>query len=214
MMCVLATKEVDVMSKTLLAVLTFALAITIPCFAGNNTNYKVAVHVLPRDCERNCAFDMPRIDDACDILPTYDGSGQFEFFPVFYDLAELYCLEYAVEWTGAYACAFTACSYTHIGEIAWSGDWIAQCYDGCQPGPVVIPGWGWIEMNKPGRICVVPVVEHSGQIEVLDCTGQEIDNPAAVYCAGVRGAPGDDPCRGLVRATEPTTWSSVKALFR
>jgi hypothetical protein len=213
MMCVSATKEVDIMSKTLLAVLTLALALTIPCFAGNNPCYKVAVHVIGRDCDRSCAFNMPEIDNACDIQPTYDGPKEFEFFPVFYDLTEVYCLEYAIEWTGAYGCAFTACSYTHIGGITWSGDWIAQCFDGCRPGPVIIPGWGWIEMDEPGRICVVPV-ETEDRIGVLDCTGENIDIPIATYCAGVHGAAGDDPCLGLVRATEPTTWSSVKAMFR
>lgn len=215
MVCFLTTKEVDIMSKTLLMVLTLtlALAISIPCFAGNNPYYKVAVHVLPRDCDRNCAFGMPDIDHGCDILSAYDGPKEFEFFPVFYDLAEVYCLEYAIEWTGAYPCAFTSCSYSHIGEIVWSGDWIAQCFDGCQPGPVIIPGWGWMEMNRSGTICVVPA-PHPGVIQVLDCTGEGIDNPIATYCAGIHGARGDDPCRGLVRATEPTTWSSVKAMFK
>lgn len=213
MMSIFAIKEVDIMSKTVLAVLTLALAITIPCFAGNNPNYKVAVHVLPRDCQRNCAFDMPDINGPCDIQATYDGPGEFEFFPVFYDLAEVKCLEYAVEWTGDYQCAYSACSFTHIGEIVWSGDWMAQCFNGCQPGPVMIPGWGWIEMDKPGTICVVPA-PHPGRIGVLDCTGENIDIPVATFCAGVLGAPGDDPCKGLARATEPTTWSKVKSMFR
>ncbi len=201
------------MSKTLLTVLILALAITIPCFAGNNPYYKVAVHVLPRDCDRNCVFGMPDIDNACDINSTYHGPEEFEIFPVFYDLTEVYCLEYAIEWTGDYSCAYTPCGYSHIGEILWSGDWIAQCFDGCQPGPVMIPGWGWMEMNTPGTICVAPP-QHTGEIKVLDCTGEGIDNPVATYCAGVQGAAGDDPCRDLVRATEPTSWSSVKAMFR
>jgi len=215
MTCGFTTKEVDIMSKALLAVftLTLALSIAIPCFAGNNPSFKVAVHVQRRDCDRSCAFDMPPIENACDIEPTYIGPKQFEFFPVFYDLAEVYCLEYAIEWTGTYGCAYTACSYTHIGDITWSGDWICQCFHGCVPGPVVIPGWGWIDANKPIRICVVPT-EGSGRIGVLDCGGEDIDTPIATYCGGAHGPVGDDPCLGLVRATEPTTWSSVKAMFR
>jgi len=203
------------MSKTLLAVLTItlALSITIPCFAGNNMYYKVAVHVIPRDCDRSCAFDMPPIDNACDIQPTYTGPKEFEFFPVFYDLTEVHCLDYAIEWTGTYGCAYTPCSFSHIGEITWSGDWIAQCFHDCVPGPVVIPGWGWIDANKPIRICVVPV-EASGYISVLDCSGEVLDHPIATYCGGAHGPVGDNPCLGLVRATEPTTWSSVKAMFR
>ncbi len=201
------------MSKTLLTVTILALAISTACFAGNNPNFKVAIHVEPRDCDRNCAFGLPDLEDACDIEATYQGPREFEIFPVFYELTELKCVEYSITWTGAYPCAYTSCSYTHIGTILWSGDWIAHCYNYCVPGPVVIPGWGWIEMNKPGRICVTPVAA-SGRIGVLDCTGENIDEPVAVYCAGVRGAEGDDPCRGLVRATEPTTWSKVKSMFR
>lgn len=180
--------------------------------AGYNSEVKVGIHVLPHDPERGCFRNYPVIDEPADIVFTYDGcSEEVDFFPVFFDLTECYGVEYAVVWPGSQTCTFTICSYSHIGQLVNSGDWIAQCFDGCQTGYAVIPGWGEVIMDVPGYVCMAET-EPGGRIGILDCH-EAIDVPVANFCAGVCGTIGEDPLYAD-QATVPTTWGEIKSLFR
>ena len=209
-----STEEVDVMRNASIVSVILIFGLTSVGLTGPNASVRVAVHVLPRDCDRGCSRKFPEISDPCNIKATQEGCGDFDFFPVFYDLNECLGVQYAVVWPGSYSCIFSMCAFSHIGEIVWPGDWIAQCFEDCQTGFSVIPGWGWITVNEPGRICIAPD-PFSGQIKVLDCSCGQIDNPVATYCAGVCGAEGDDPCtESIAKATEATTWGAIKGMFR
>ncbi len=200
------------MIKTLVIVTCVMFCMTAEVFAGSNADAKVAVHVLPYDCQRACNRKFPEIAGACDIQTTHEGCGDIDFFPVFYNLTGYRGFEYGVVWPGGYSCVYTVCSYTHIGDIMWSGDGTAQCWADCRQDPVVIPGWGWITVDGPGQVCVVPN-PMSGEIVIGDCDIQ-LDTVRTSFCAGVCGATGDDPCKFVDQATVPTTWGSIKGIFR
>ena len=95
-------------SVGILALLCSAVAL-----AGSNPAAKVGIHVLPHDPERWCYSNFPVIDEAEDIVFTYAGCEEVDFFPVFFDLTECRCVEYAVVWPGNQTCSFNPCSFSH-----------------------------------------------------------------------------------------------------
>jgi hypothetical protein len=120
-------------------------------------------------------------------------------------------VEYGLHWTPGTAGLFTSCSDFTIGNISSPGDGISQTWSSCRPGPVCIPGWIWLDVDDPTRICVVGH-RISDLMTVLNCDGQLGD---LVYsaCAGVFGGEGDDPCDTPCK-TQPTTWGGIKSIFR
>jgi uncharacterized repeat protein (TIGR01451 family) len=159
--------------------------------AGNNPDAKVAVHVVPHDYSRTCTVNFPEFDSPCHTRPIYVGCDGVDVFPVFFDLVEYQGFEYSLTWPGSESCVFTSCSDLHIGNITASGEGISQVWFGCRHG-LGMPGFGWIEPSEPARVCVTP---HpiGGAISILDCA-EGLDQPWCVFCAGVCGEPGDDPC--------------------
>ncbi|MFH1312363.1 MAG: DUF11 domain-containing protein [Candidatus Eisenbacteria bacterium] len=134
---------------------------------------------------------MPEISYCTDLRTTLDTCGDVDFFPVFFEVIECQGIEYGVTWPGSYSCAFTSCSDLKIGDIIWPGDGVSHAWFDCQPGPVAIPGWGWVSVNDSGHIRVVPH-PGTGEITVGDCV-RRLDDIEDVYSAGVCGALGDDP---------------------
>ncbi|MFH1312681.1 MAG: hypothetical protein ABIJ00_05590 [Candidatus Eisenbacteria bacterium] len=161
------------------------------CWAGNNPSAKVAVHVKVHSAKQTCQ-NLPAISDSSEIITTYEGSS-FDFFPVFFNLAEYRGVEYAMTWPAwTYSCSFTSCSDLVIGNVDRPGEGIAHAWTNCRSGPVVIPGWGWLYADSAGSICII---DHpgAGAIHVLDCD-EGLDEPLDSFCAGVYGGTGDDPC--------------------
>jgi len=177
--------------------------------AGSNAGFKVAVHVQAHSAKQQCST-LPAISGCGDIQTTYEGEN-IDFFPVFYDLVDYTALTFGVAWPESWgSCAFSACSFGSIGTIRSSGDGIVTAYNPCQPGPVGIPGWGWLYASSGGFICVV---EHPDPREFsgVNSCGHGADWLGCSICAGVNGAYGDDPCGPS--STEPSTWSEIKRLF-
>jgi len=198
-------KEILIVGAVLMLILS-GLAV-----AGNNPDVKVGIHVLPHDPERGCYLNFPVVDDPGDIVFTYDGCEEVDFFPIFFDLSECKCVHYGVVWPGSQTCTFTICSYSHIGNLVHSGDWIAQCWHSCRNSYAVIPGWGEVTMDHYGLVCMAPE-PNSGEILILDCDG-ELDSPIANFCAGVCGRDGENPLYAD-QATVSSTWGEIKSLFR
>jgi hypothetical protein len=154
---------------------------------------------------------LPTISDCGDIQTTYEGD-DLDFFPVFYNLVEYVTFTYGVSWPDAWGdCAFSVCSDGSIGTIRTSGDGITHSYVECQPGPVGIPGWGWLYASSSGFICVIDHPLETGEYPGLSSCNHEADFTTCSFCAGVNGAYGDDPCGPS--ATEPSSWSEIKAIF-
>jgi hypothetical protein len=197
--------------RTTLAATTALLVLAASfVFAGNNPDVKVGIHILPHDPERWCYSNFPVIEEPGDIVFTYEGCEEVDFFPVFFDISEYKCVQYAVVWPGSETCSFNPCSYAHIGEIVEPGDWIAHCWRGCQTGFSVIPGWGEVTMDHYGLVCLSSSPE-LGNIAILDCN-DGLDYPVANFCAGVCGRVGENPLYAD-QPTVPTTWGSIKGLF-
>jgi uncharacterized repeat protein (TIGR01451 family) len=161
---------------------------------GGNPAAKVAVHVMPHDAHRTCNSGVPEAVICLDINTTYEGCGDMDVFPVFYDVSEYLGVEYGLDWPGTESCTFTHCSDLRIGEIVWPGDGISQVWFSCQPGPTAIPGWGWIYTTEPGLVSVAPH-PYAQEVHILDCL-EALDQPIYRASAGVCGFPGDDPCFG------------------
>jgi hypothetical protein len=192
-----------------------------PSYEGINTACKVAVHVLPHLESRTCSRDFPVIADPVDIVTTCPGN-DVDFFPVFYNLTEYLGMEYSVTWPGSQSCAFSSCSDLTVGTIMYplgtvspwdQTDMIAHTWLECQPGPVGIPGFGWITEPIPSMICLAPS-SSGGYIWVLDCT-EDLpgpNEPVCNFCAGIGGMQGDSPLGPS--AVEDATWGTIKSLFK
>jgi hypothetical protein len=203
--------------KTSITAVVIVLVMAGALTGGANQHAKVGVHVVPYNCNRACNRFFPQIKSLHDITATYDGCGDIDFFPVFFDLVEYKGFEYGVDWPGSYSCVFISCSYTRLGDIVWPGDGISQVWPDCQPYAVAIPGWGWLTIDVPGTICIVP---HplTDMITVADCRDPAdldyVDYLTSVFCAGVCGKAAESPGDVMTIATEPTTWGSIKGMFR
>ncbi|MFH1314035.1 MAG: choice-of-anchor D domain-containing protein [Candidatus Eisenbacteria bacterium] len=165
------------------------LSIAVAAFAGANQYAKVAVHVLPH-IPRTCADGVPAVSQCTDIIYT-EPSSDVNFFPLFFDLVEYQGFDYGITWPGSGSCVFTSCSDLTIGSIVAPGDWVAHAWATCQPGPIAIPGWGWI--SDQGQVCIIP---RPGAITVNigDCSSGN-DAPIQAFCCGIGGSEGENPCQ-------------------
>jgi hypothetical protein len=198
-------------TKTLIVAVAVTFTLSGFASAGLNPQVKAGVHILPHDPERWCYSNFAEINGPEDIVFTYEGCEEVDFFPVFFDLNECLCVQYAVVWPGYETCSFNPCSFSHIGEIIEPGDWIVHCFEECRTGYAVIPGWGEVTMDEYGLVCLMPLPQ-TGTIDILDCH-DAIDHPVANFCAGVCGRVGEDPLQED-QATVSSTWGSIKGLFR
>jgi len=190
--------------------LALVLALSAIAAGGENPDTKMAIHVEIHSAKRTCG-DLPAIAGCADIATTLEaGVYSFDAMPVFFDLTGITGAEYSLTWPDwYYSCAFTNCSDLVIGDIAWPGDGISHTWNTCQMGYSVITGWGWFYADHAGLICPIP---HTGTgfIGVTDCDFIS-DIPIFVYCAGVYGVMGDDPCAAT--AADAATWGGIKSML-
>ena len=194
-------------------ILAIALALMLVCsvaFAGMNAEHKVAVHVMAYNSTMGCTAKQgfPAITGCADIVTTL-GSPDSHCFPVFFDLVGVTGVQHGLTWPGAYTCVYTKCAgnYT-IGDIVSTGDGIAYTWGTCQYVTVVVCGFGWI--YDWGMVCPSPNPQ-TGLLGTADCNFVE-DAPQCVFCAGIGGFVGDDPCEPT--ATEASTWGGIKSMFK
>jgi hypothetical protein len=167
---------------------------------------KVATHVRPHNPKAGCNYGT--LQTCADIVTT-DPNYTIDAFPVFFDLVEFLGCEYGMCWPPwSYSAAFTSCSDLVIGAITWSGDGASHTWTTCQ-GSLCVPSYIWLYADGPGMICPCPHPV-SGVITVLNCA-EHLDEPICIFCAGVYGAIGDDPCEPT--RTRATSWGSIKAMF-
>jgi hypothetical protein len=191
--------------RILVIAVALTLALSALAFAGNNPDAKVAVHVRPHNAKAGCTVN---IFTCVDIVTTEPGYS-VDAFPVFFDLAEFLGCEYGLCWpTWTYSAAWNNCADLVIGGIFNPGDGASHTWLACQYG-VAVPSFIWLYADGPGIICPCP---HpiSGIINVLDCA-EGLDDPMCIFCAGVYGLIGDDPC--WPTGTEPSSWGEIKGLF-
>jgi hypothetical protein len=179
-------------------------------FAGMNAEHKVAVHVLPYAATMGCTAKQgfPAITGCFDIITT-EPAADTHCFPVFFDLVGVTGVQHGLAWPGSYTCVYTKCAGAYqIGDIVNTGDGVAYTWSECQYVAVVVCGFGWI--YDYGMVCPVPNPD-TGLIGTADCNFVE-DAPRCIFCAGIGGYVGDDPC--LPTATEASTWGGIKGMFK
>ena len=183
------------MLRTILLFVLVTLSAATHNLAGQSPNAKVAVHVMSHEARRTCSKNMPTISDCEDIVTTYSGCDDVDFFVVFYDLEEYTAFNYTVSWPTAWSsCSFTSCSDFVIGGIGSPGDSIAQAWTDCDSSSACIAGFGWIgDIETSGHITIGPFP--GANIDIVDCNF-EADTTTVACRAGVCGATGDDPCAG------------------
>ena len=197
------------MKKVLVAAVALTLVLSAVAFAGNNPAAKVAIHVRDHNAKQACNPGLV-IVGCLDVNTTYAGFST-DAYPVFYDLAEFLGVEYGVCWPAwAYSAAFSNCADLVIGSVIWSGEGASHSWLACQAG-VAVPSFLWLYADAPGLVCPCPH-PGSGAISVLDCA-EGLDSPIGIFCAGVYGEIGDDPCEPVV-ATEASTWGGIKGVFK
>jgi hypothetical protein len=205
-------KDGDVMVK---AALFTALVIILFSTAGStNSDHKIAVHVLPFG-SRTCGSGLPDMDDCREINHTHAGCEDIHFFPVIFDVWGIAGVQFGFTWPASWGtCAYTPCgSDFTIGQVVKPGDWIACTWRQCQYDNYLVTGFGWLAASSAGRICPVA----GTGTDFIGVTGCQGENPqefeaAALFCAGVCGQSGDDPCGGGV--SEEKTWGAIKSMYR
>ena len=196
------------MRKILIIAVALTLALSAVAFAGANPSGKVACHVRAHNAKAGCTVTIATCVDIVTTEPGYS----VDAFPIFFDLVEYVGCAYGLCWPSwTYSAAWNNCADLVIGSIAWPGDGAAHTWTTCMPGPVMVPSFVWLYADGPGMICPCPHPDPLiGEIQILDCA-EGIDNPIGVFCAGVYGAIGDDPC--WPTGTDPSTWSEIKGMF-
>jgi hypothetical protein len=178
--------------------------------ASSSSDCKIAIHVQPHanpSCNR-----LPTLDGCLDIEHTYTGCEDVDVFPVVYDISGLTGIEVGITWPDSWgSCAFRPCGFDLLihGEITNPGDYLAGTWTECQYVNSVVAGYGWLAPTSAGRVC--PFSSPTGFMGVTDC-GYTKHEASAVFCAGVCGAEGDNPCGGGI--SEDKTWGSIKSMYR
>ena len=206
-------KRMRLIQMTLLTTISIGLSISGTALAGSNLYYKAALHLMPHE-ERTCTTGWPEIADCTGINTVYSGCDDFDVFPVFFDLAEVGRIEYGLSWPAQWGdCAFTPCVGDNIiGNIVSPGDGIAHEWDQCHQAEIVIPGFAWFSTPvTPGQL-ILTTNPLTGFLGATDCDGVT-DFAIGLAVSGVCGIPGEDPC-DCGCASEPSTWSEIKSMFR
>jgi hypothetical protein len=194
------------MKRVLVVAVALILILSATAFAGANVSGKAAIHVRAHNAKAGCTVAIT----GCADVNTTEPGFSVDAFMVFFDLTAYLGVEYGMCWPAwTYSAAFTSCSDLVIGSIAWPGDGASHTWTACQASPVAVAGFVWLYADGPGMVCPCPHPA-SGVIQVLDCN-EGLDDPMCIFCAGVYGMVGDDPCEPT--GVEPSTWGGIKAVF-
>ena len=202
------------MKRILVMAIAVTLVLSAYAFAGMNPNNKVAIHVgTVKKCLQlvftNCA----------EITTTTPLCAGYFIVPVHYDLVGTTVLEGAISWPVGWGTVYygTQC----YGTLAIE-DWSLAGYGKYSyASGTCVYSWAepacvrWFAYATPGPGLICPVANTTtGFIGVVDCSDPEpIADPAiCLFCAGVCGEFGDDPCEPT--AVEPSTWGSIKNMFK
>jgi hypothetical protein len=206
------------MKKVLVIAVAMTLVLSAYALAGMNPNNKVAVHVgTVKKCSNLVFVDCHDIVTSTTIC---GGMGAYYIVPVHYDLVCTTVLEGALTWPAGWGTIYygTQC----YGSLAIEVTTIPGYYGYSFASTVPVSSWSepacarWFYYATPEAGVVCPTANTTtGFIGVVDCTTdpEPLPDPAiCLFCAGVCGGFGDDPCEPT--AVEPSTWGSIKNMFK
>jgi hypothetical protein len=203
------------MKKVLVIAIALTFAMSAVALAGQNPNWKVAVHVQAHGV--STCKTLPAFPTCSGIVFNCQTVGNIDAIPCFFDMTNFTVLEFGLTWPAEWGSAswFKCKGALWIGSITNPGDGATVSYGPCQTGVTnTTPGFAWLAPSGPGLITPVPH-PGSGKLIVVDCTPSEVGGPYmdVPQCVSAGGylMPGDDPCRPT--ATEESTWGSIKSMF-
>jgi hypothetical protein len=196
---------------------------------GMNPNVNFAIDVQARNNKRQCT---PLYTSCTMINNEFHTLGFIDAIVVVYVYTVITAVEYGLSYPVPYFTGFTSCSDFIIGGTDLGGTmscahtWTTPQYaTSPDPGSSGI-GVGWLKLYVygPGRIDFIP--SDLGNIIVLD-PNNAIDEYHTLHSGFIGSAtppdpPGEPvwesgdlpPCAMGPTATEPSTWGSVKSLYR
>jgi hypothetical protein len=202
------------MKKVLVIAVALTLVLSAYALAGMNPINKVAIHVGTVKKCANLVFT-----NCNDIVTTTALCTGYYFIPVHYDLVGTTVLEGACSWPVAWGtCYYGTQCYGTLAIQDWSKNGYGK-YSFADTACVY--SWGepacvrWFYYATPGPGVICPVANTTTDfIGAIDCTEPEpLPDPAiCLVCAGVCGGIGGDPCEPT--AVEPSTWGSIKNMFK
>jgi hypothetical protein len=203
--------------RSVLACLAVSVAIATSVASasgGANSEHKLAIHV--KSHPTSCTAGYPTFASCGQITSTYGSCGDVDVMPVFFDLTEYRLNEFGLEWPVQWGTmSWVRCrGVVAVGTIARSGEGTAIAWSTCQRTWSIAPGLGWLAPTSPGRVCPIrnPATDDWGTVDCAPDPGPYYDYPVDVYCAGICGAAGDDPCNQPGSAG--STWGGIKSMFK
>jgi len=206
--------------QTLIAFVFLCALVACPARAGHlNQHVKVSLHIEMHE-DRSCSKNMPAIDSRDDLVHywaemTYPCD--FDVFVVFYNFDETAGVSFALDWPEDWGSTWYTfvCADHNLGNITEPGDWVATAYEDCQPGAeggAFLPAaWAWLTATGPGELALLPYFQDWISVVACEPNGWEETCVESVFHAGIGVMPYMGP---PMVATEPTTWGSIKAMFR
>jgi len=213
--------------KNLLAI-TVAGALTFGivghALAGTNGNVELAIDMQAKSKTRSCAT-MASSYTSCSVinrsLTVAAGAGNTDVIPVVYNFQGITAVGFGLDWGSSsilYAPTWTKCSDLEITTVGTSHASFELSWGTCQSsaGGTAGKACGFIRFTTygvPGTVVIGPSA--SGSFNTVDCAFQP-DGLHTVHNGYLNGATATDldPCTLGPTATEATTWSGVKALYR
>lgn len=200
-------------------------------FAGANPNINLAVDVQVKAKTRSpgSCGGMPTYS-SCAVINQVGGGGpiatQQDVMFVAYHFVGITAIEFGCDWsstTFAYGATWTKCSDLEITRVGATNLSAALVWNACKVSPAPEPGTGgvvagWMRTtlySDPGTYHIVP--SDTGVLLSADCAfqGDELHTVHDGFSNGAVPGPTDlAPCAMGPTATETTTWSGVKALYR
>jgi hypothetical protein len=200
----------------------FVLGAAANVFAGKNPNVQFALDCQAHNTKRACATSV--YASCSGITQEYHPLGRVNVMVVVYMYDTIQGVEYGLSWgVGPWFYSFMSCSDFIVGGVdlggfmscaqSWSAPKVAVDPDPGTSGFAV--GWLDLYIYGPTRIDFIP--SDQGWIKVADDVQGE--DEAHTIHPGLLGSAvpeaGDlGPCEMGPTATAPSTWGSVKSLYR
>jgi hypothetical protein len=198
--------------------------------AGENTNAKILVHVGAPTTKNSCTQAPADCRNAVVTGQTMNFYNVYVCVGNHSDSVGVAGVQFGITYNGAPGQGIDIFSWNLCGDLDFKlGDWpgansgnlVTWVNDGpnpnCQFGPgTTVAGYFYLGVYTPDRFAIIPRPV-DGFAKVADCNQFEddltLDSPSALGYADFGTGDGYNPCSTIV-ATETTTWSGVKSLFR
>lgn len=211
-----------VLALSIAAVMTVGIASH--AFAAANPNIQLALDMQAKSKTRTCTT-LASVYSSCSVINPSSavgaGVGTLDVIPVVYNFSGITAVEFGLDWATTsylYSPIWTKCSDLEITRVGTTDFSTQLVWNTClsSAGGTSGKATGFVRLSVvagPQAIMIKPA--DSGSMQSVDC--QFLADPIHTAHHGGQGGavvPGLAPCVLGPTATEQTTWSGVKALYR